>query len=68
MKHHLLISVNTGQNEEHPGALGSANEESAQPEDDSSLILLQVIQDFDILTRKHNYFLLSFSELLFGSD
>ena len=56
MKRHLLISVNTGQNEEHPGSLGSSNEESAQPEDDSSLILLQVIWDFDILTRKHNYY------------
>ena len=54
MKRHLLIGVNTRKNEEHPGSLGSSNEESAQPEDDSSLILLQVIWDFDILTRKHN--------------
>ena len=68
MKRHLLISVDTGKNEEHPGSLGSSNEESTQPEDDSSLILLQVILDFDILTRKHNYLLLSVSELLFCSD
>ena len=40
---HLLVSVDTGQDEEYSGPLGASNQKSAQPEDDSSLILLEVI-------------------------
>ena len=40
---HLLVGVDTRQNEEHSRTFGASNQESAQPEDDSSLVLLEVI-------------------------
>ena len=36
----LLVDINTGDDEEHPGPPGSSCQQPAQPEDDGPLVLL----------------------------
>ena len=45
----LLVSVDTGEDEEDPGTPGTANKQSSESEDNGPLILLEISRPSEVL-------------------